>query len=240
MFELLEQRRLLSGTVVTITTPDHAVTEGEIITFEVQRTGDLSEALTLDVTLSGTATPGVDTMIPDGSLIFAPGEDTATYSLAAVPDVNAEVTENLVARVDTLVETDILIDRGNIDVSIDNVPAASPLGGHDAGLGEPEEQENLPFAIPVFPSWNMFDNDDLDRFAGRSLVAGVEQDLLLPVQQNDGIYWVSIPAGSNIRVNFVQDAGGAVTPFIVGARPPGMGVITIFGPDDPIQPPRDE
>ncbi|MEM8876158.1 MAG: hypothetical protein AAGD32_18080, partial [Planctomycetota bacterium] len=72
MLESLECRRLLSGTVVTIITPDHTVTEGEIISFEVQRTGDLSDALTLDVTLSGTATPGVDTMIPDGSLTFAP------------------------------------------------------------------------------------------------------------------------------------------------------------------------
>lgn len=236
MLATLEQRRLLSGTVVTITTPDHAVTEGELITFEVQRTGDLGEALTLDVELTGTATPGVDTMIPDGSLTFAPGEDTATFSLAALPDGNAEVTENLVARVDTTVEMDVLIDRGNIEVMVDDpvgdgeqpVPNAQPEWAEfDEDLGEPDFGEGIApfFALPFFGDWILpedIDDDELPVNGGATL--GGDIVIRLPGPDDGETTSIFIPGGSNIRI-VITEAG---VRWIAGVRAPeGSGGVVI-------------
>ncbi|MEM8875850.1 MAG: hypothetical protein AAGD32_16505, partial [Planctomycetota bacterium] len=70
---------------------------------------------------------------------FAPGEDMATYSLAAVDDGDAEIVENLVARVDTTVETNVLIDRGDIDVTVDDAVFADLPDSPDSPLVDPYE-----------------------------------------------------------------------------------------------------
>lgn len=124
--EALENRRLLTAAAILVEAADAVVTEGEVIEIEITRTGDLNEALTLEVDFDGTATPGQDTQIPSGTVSFAPGEDSTTYSLASLPDDVTEGDgegEQLVARVGERVDAETLVYKGETTVKIEDLVA---------------------------------------------------------------------------------------------------------------------
>jgi hypothetical protein len=64
-------------------------------TFTLTRTGDTAEALTVNYTLSGTATNGTDYETNILSVTFASGESTATVTITPIDDDTAELVETV-------------------------------------------------------------------------------------------------------------------------------------------------
>jgi len=67
--------------------------------FRFTRTGDLSQELTVNYTIDGTATPGVDYVALSGSVTFAPQAATVDVGVAAYPDHAAEGDETVIASI---------------------------------------------------------------------------------------------------------------------------------------------
>jgi len=68
--------------------------------FTLTRTGDLSSALTVNYTLAGTATPGVDyTGTTPNSVTFAAGSSTATFTLATIDDSEVDPSETIITKI---------------------------------------------------------------------------------------------------------------------------------------------
>ncbi|WP_287709259.1 MULTISPECIES: bluetail domain-containing putative surface protein [unclassified Microcystis] len=68
--------------------------------FTLTRTGDLSSALTVNYTLAGTATPGVDyTGTTPGSLTFAAGSSKATIALPTKDDLLSDPGETIITTI---------------------------------------------------------------------------------------------------------------------------------------------
>ena len=67
--------------------------------FRFTRTGDTSASLTVDYTVSGTATSGTDYTALSGSVTFAADEDTVDVSVAITDDTTSEGTETVIVAV---------------------------------------------------------------------------------------------------------------------------------------------
>jgi subtilisin-like proprotein convertase family protein len=68
--------------------------------FTLTRTGDLSSALTVGYTLTGTATPGVDyTGTTPNSVTFAAGSSTATITLPTIDDLLSDPSETIITTI---------------------------------------------------------------------------------------------------------------------------------------------
>ena len=84
---------------VTVTATD--ATAGEPLTglgngpFTLTRTGFTSGALTVNYTVSGTATSGTDYTAIGTSVSFAPGSSMATKALSVIDDIIKEPTETV-------------------------------------------------------------------------------------------------------------------------------------------------
>ena len=83
---------------VEVISPDSVASEdgANPALFALVRTGDASNALTVNYTLSGTATPGVDYPAASGSLLIPPGQAMATVTIDPVADTLAEGDESVV------------------------------------------------------------------------------------------------------------------------------------------------
>ncbi|MEM8873871.1 MAG: hypothetical protein AAGD32_06385 [Planctomycetota bacterium] len=150
--EKLENRRFLNADPIIVAAADAVITEGEVIELEITRTGDLSEALTLEIEFGGTATPGQDTMIPDGTVSFEPGESTTIYSLASLADDVIEGDgegEEIIARVSERVTAETLVQKGEAKVEIEDLvhdpddddPGMGSLVNPGPGAGEVADDE---------------------------------------------------------------------------------------------------
>jgi Ca2+-binding RTX toxin-like protein len=68
--------------------------------FTVTRTGDLSSPLTVNYTLAGTATPGVDyTGTTPSSVTFAAGSPNATITLPTIDDLLSDPSETIITTI---------------------------------------------------------------------------------------------------------------------------------------------
>jgi hypothetical protein len=68
--------------------------------FTLTRTGDLSSALTVNYTLAGTATPGVDyTGTTPSSVTFAAGSSNATITLPTIDDLLSDPSETIITTI---------------------------------------------------------------------------------------------------------------------------------------------
>ncbi|MDT3673906.1 S8 family serine peptidase [Microcystis wesenbergii] len=68
--------------------------------FTLTRTGDLSSALTVNYTLAGTATPGVDyTGTTPNSVTFGAGSSTATITLPTIDDLLSDPSETIITTI---------------------------------------------------------------------------------------------------------------------------------------------
>jgi hypothetical protein len=74
-------------------------TNGSLAKFFISRTGATTGALTVDYTLSGTATAGMDYTAPSGSVTIAAGAVGAYVNLAMINDSLAEGTETIILTV---------------------------------------------------------------------------------------------------------------------------------------------
>jgi gliding motility-associated-like protein len=114
----------------------------------VRPTADIQNSLTINYTVSGTATSGVDYPALANPIFFAPGEDSVVITLAPVQDNISEGPESVIITViivnecgDTLISTGTvwIVDKPNISINLtdvtvlcsnDSVPmSASAQGG---------------------------------------------------------------------------------------------------------------
>lgn len=224
--ESLERRRLLSTTIVNVTTPDHTVSEGETVAFEVERTGDLTDALTLDVQITGTATPGQDTMLPNSSVTFAAGESIASYSLVALPDDEVELVEDLTITVRDQVGATTLVQRAEVRISLEDsddpfegvAPNIQPDWAGPGPQGVPNTGESdIPPTFAAPPNWVFPNGGPAEGDLGVIQTTGplvIERPWI-----GGGFIRVKIPAGSNILIYNIPDGGWGIH----GVRPPADG-----------------
>ncbi|MEA5593183.1 Calx-beta domain-containing protein, partial [Rivularia sp. UHCC 0363] len=82
---------------VSITATDNTATEaGDTANFRITRTGDTSSALTVNYTVSGSATNGTDYSNLAGSVTIAAGETDADITITPTDDSLVEANENVI------------------------------------------------------------------------------------------------------------------------------------------------
>ncbi|MCA2506080.1 S8 family serine peptidase [Microcystis sp. M62BS1] len=134
------------GTLTLVKTTDGKEAGPVSSVFTLTRTGDLSSALTVNYTLGGTATPGVDyTGTTPNSVTFAAGSSKATITLPTKDDLLSEPSETIITTItapvgytisgpDTATAT-ILDNDGNLDnnnlVGTSFADALAGGGGND-------------------------------------------------------------------------------------------------------------
>ncbi|MDB6124185.1 MAG: Calx-beta domain protein [Pedosphaera sp.] len=89
------------ATQVSVTATDATATEATPDTtdrgqFTITRTGDISGSLTVNYTMGGTATNGVDYVTLPGSVTFLPGATSTNITLVPIDDSVAELTETAI------------------------------------------------------------------------------------------------------------------------------------------------
>ncbi len=122
--------------------------------FTLTRTGDLSSALTVNYTLTGTATLGVDyTGTTPNSVTFAAGSSTATITLPTIDDLLSDSSETIITKITapagytisgadtataTILDNDGDADNNNL-VGTSFADALAGVGGNDTldgGVGD--------------------------------------------------------------------------------------------------------
>jgi hypothetical protein len=116
---------------VSVAATDATATEGVIgdgLTFTFTRTGDLSQALTVDYTLGGTATAGVDYTAPATQQVtFAAGSATATLNIAVLGDATVESAESVVVSVVDGAAYDLGASSSASGTIVDTPPLIDPV-----------------------------------------------------------------------------------------------------------------
>lgn len=84
---------------VRLELPSPTVAEGTAATVRVRRTGDLASAITVQLTLGGTATPGADFTTPATSITLPTGAATIDVTLATLADPTVETAETIILSV---------------------------------------------------------------------------------------------------------------------------------------------
>ncbi len=84
--------------VVSVVASDPITAESgfDPATLQLARSGDTSEALTVNYTLSGTASNGVDYETLSGAVVFDAGSANALVSISPIDDTVAELTETVI------------------------------------------------------------------------------------------------------------------------------------------------
>lgn len=244
MIEILEPRKLLSGNTVTITTPDHTVAEGDVITFDIERTGDLTESLTLDVELTGTAIPGQDTMIPNGTVTFDAGESTASYSLIARPDDEVETVEDLTATLRDRVGATTLVQRGEIRVALDDVDSDEEDNPHvrngpnDPPTANGAINPNATETVIIPGLWQLpwEGNGFLDNLPGGGSRIHLPDGYQLWYMNATGTRWLywDIPPGSDIIVDVEINDWGPTINIVAILHEPGTMVVSVLPPKEAV------
>ena len=93
--------------VITVAATDADAGETTVVvasnpgTFTLTRAGDLTQAITVNYTLTGTATNGIDYSSLPGTVNFAAGDSTATVTVTPTDDNISEGTETVILNLDT-------------------------------------------------------------------------------------------------------------------------------------------
>ena len=91
---------LPSSTISIAKTTDGKEAGSVSSVFTLTRTGDLSSALTVNYTLAGTATPGVDYTNPGaGKATFLAGSSKATITLPTIDDLLSDPSETIITKI---------------------------------------------------------------------------------------------------------------------------------------------
>lgn len=75
--------------------------------FIVSRSGDLSQDLVVDISLSGTATAGEDYIAPSRSVVIEAGNESAYVDVALLDDDDWETSETLIAEIEASLRYDV-------------------------------------------------------------------------------------------------------------------------------------
>ena len=98
MFSLAGVVQAVDEPTVTVTATDAAAAEigGNTGTFTVTRTGDTTAGLTVNYTVSGTATSGSDYIALSGAILILPGDSSANITVTPIDDALIEGAETLI------------------------------------------------------------------------------------------------------------------------------------------------
>lgn len=122
-FELVAPQTVLNVTATTPTANEAGPVNG---VFTLTRTGDTSVPLTVNYTVSGTATSGTDYTALPGSVTFQAGATSTNITVAVLDDSEAEFTETVILTIDGSLSYGI--GTGSATVSIlDDEPATISL-----------------------------------------------------------------------------------------------------------------
>ena len=117
--------------VITVTTPDATAAETtsgapDTATFQITRTGDTSQPLTLYYALSGTAQHGVDYALLPGSVTMGAGASTATITITPIADGLGEGSETVTLQMASLASGYTLASVNNNTITIADNSADKP------------------------------------------------------------------------------------------------------------------
>ncbi|SLN64974.1 Quinoprotein glucose dehydrogenase B precursor [Roseivivax jejudonensis] len=149
----------------TISVADVSVAEGEDAVLTFSRTGDLSEEITVDYTLSAGTADAADfgAGTPD-PVVFAVGQATATVTVPIVDDEETEGAETIAVTIDAVSsgqigvgaatisiapsDSDLQVPAGGTLLDLDFETAGDPIaeGGFDALLGGATALDTSPLA----------------------------------------------------------------------------------------------
>ena len=124
--------------------------------FTLTRTEDPSAELTVEFTLTGTATNGVDYVTIPTSVTFAAGSSTATVEIAAINDTLAEPTETVVLTL--LSGTNYIAvapTSANINIVDDEYPNAVTVSTVDTNAYERFASDPFSFRLTRFGDTNI-------------------------------------------------------------------------------------
>lgn len=126
-FTLLDSPGVPGPTQVTIATAGDTAFEayGSSASFVVKRAGDITGDLTVNYSISGTATAGADFTALPGTVLIPAGQNSATIWVTPIDDTDPEATELV----------DIAIDPGNYEVGFPNT-ASIQIVDNDTVLPE--------------------------------------------------------------------------------------------------------
>lgn len=113
-----------------------------IVNIEVNRTGGLAGAVTVDyASIDGTTTNGQDYLPTSGTLNFAPGQNTAVISVTILADLLEEITELLVLNLFSPTGSSSLGDLTSLDINIIDVPVTAGVLQFDSASYEVVEND---------------------------------------------------------------------------------------------------
>jgi hypothetical protein len=125
-FERLEDRTVFAVNTVSFNIATQTVGEAGTVTVTIQRTGDMTNALTVPLTFGGTAIKGTDYTTAIGSSVtIDAGEDDVTFSLPLVNDTLVEGDETIVLSIDSSANYDIgTIDELTVTITDNDINVA--------------------------------------------------------------------------------------------------------------------
>jgi hypothetical protein len=115
--------------------------------FTVTRTGDTTAPLTVNYTVSGTATPGVRYTALPGSVTIPAGQSSAVIPVTVIDDFIVDPTETVIVTLTPAAPTYTVMSPSNATVSIANVDAAGITVRANPGLTTTELGGAVTFTI---------------------------------------------------------------------------------------------
>lgn len=102
--DVVHRANQLTGQVVNVT-PTSGLLEsgGQVNGFKFERFGSTASELTVNYTVSGTATPGADYTALSGTIVISSGDSTAYLPVDVLDDSMVELAENIVVSIATSV-----------------------------------------------------------------------------------------------------------------------------------------
>ncbi len=144
---------------ITVVAPDVAVVSiadaaepGIAGILRFTRTGPTSAALTVNYTIGGTATAGVDYVSLPGTVSFGPGQSTLDVPVTPIDDGEIEGPESVVVTITPA--SGIAVVGGTATVSIaddDGVPEPIAVGAGAAGTAKLTDASGAGFMVTPFP-----------------------------------------------------------------------------------------
>ncbi|MFT6955878.1 MAG: carbon monoxide dehydrogenase subunit G, partial [Halieaceae bacterium] len=111
----------------TLSINDVTVTEGQTAVVTVTLSTSVDEAVTVNfATANGSAVSGADYDAASGTLTFAPGQTTATVSVATIDDEVDENTENLVVNLSGATNAVVVKPQGVVTILDNDEPSSPP------------------------------------------------------------------------------------------------------------------
>jgi sugar lactone lactonase YvrE len=134
------------GVAITATVPDASIVAGADGQFTVTRTGDISQSLTVDYSVAGTAVANTDYTALAGSVTIAAGASTGTIAVAPLSNSAATGNSTVQATITGTSETGVVLDSTPATVTLLVTPGVT-FSNWESGFPNPITSD--PTATPL-------------------------------------------------------------------------------------------